>query len=107
MKKGLLLLAKGVFTVHEGSMQGSSWVSIMWDKGRVAITDGDGWRLQTPLLRPQNLHPLGVRYDPGRAGALQLLGDVCMTPLPLDRNFLEAAGSTEAKPAHLVRPHHP
>ncbi|CAL8460775.1 g306 [Coccomyxa elongata] len=56
----------------------------------------------TPLLRPQNLHPLGVRYDPGRAGALQLLGDVCMTPLPLDRDFLEAAGSTEAKPAHLA-----
>ena len=68
--------------------------------------NGDWWRLQSPLFRPQNLHPLGVRYDPGRADALQLLGDVCMTPLPLDRDFLEAAGSTEAKPAHLVRSKH-
>lgn len=65
--------------------------------------DGGGCAVQSPLLRARNPHPLGVRYNPGRAAALQLLGDVCMTPLPLDGDFLEAAGSTEARSAQPVR----
>lgn len=63
-----------------------------------------GYVRQSPLFQAQNMHPLGVRYNSGKAGALQLLGDVCMTPLPLNGDFLEAAGSTEAKPLHPVRP---
>ncbi|EIE25548.1 hypothetical protein COCSUDRAFT_61750 [Coccomyxa subellipsoidea C-169] len=57
----------------------------------------------SPLFRAQNLHPLGVRYSGVKAGALQLLGDVCMTPLPINADFLEAAGSTEAKPPQLAK----
>lgn len=58
--------------------------------------------LQSPLLRLQNPHPLGVRYNTNRNNALQLLGDICMSPL--QDGFLEAAGSSEAKAGVLVRP---
>ena len=67
------------------------------------VNNDAGCAWQSPLFRAQNLHPLGVRYSGVKAGALQLLGDVCMTPLPINADFLEAAGSTEAKPPQLVR----
>jgi hypothetical protein len=38
---------------------------------------------QSPLLQVQLPHPLGVQYRTGTSGALQLLGDVCVTPARL------------------------
>lgn len=58
--------------------------------------------MQSPLLRLQNPHPLGVRYSANKNSALQLLGDICMSPL--QDGFLEAAGSSEAKAGNLVSP---
>ena len=59
--------------------------------------------VQSPLLRSQNPHPLGVCYNADGNAALQLLGDVCLPPERMASSIPDSSECEAEKPTRQVR----